>query len=97
MTTVLWFVLSLASAAAFYLASAHQRLSLRMAAHRVAMRRAAWLSGALAIVAAVAALGVWAGVFAALTAWMFATVLLPYADAWRQARRKTHEETSHVG
>ena len=50
----------------------------------------------LALAAEVAALGVVAGAFAALTALMLALVLLPYADAWRQAGAAA-EEKKHVG
>lgn len=89
--TVLYLLLSLLSAAAFYLASPHQRLRARTRTR--VLRAAAWVSALAAIVAAVAALGLWAGVFSALTAWMLGTVLLPYLDAWRQARK----ENPHVG
>lgn len=85
--TLIYLLLSLASAAAFYLASRHQRLSARAMGRRAGLRAIAWAAGALAIVVAVAALGVVAGVFSALTAWMLGTVLLPYVDAWRQLRK----------
>ena len=91
--TVLYLLLSLLSASAFYLASPHQRLSTRLAAHRMPVRIVAWLTAALAIITAIAALGVWAGVFCALTAWMLGTVLLPYLDAWHRTRKGD----SHVG
>lgn len=91
--TALYLLLSLLSATAFYLASPHQRLSARLAAHRIQARIVAWLSAVLAIAVAIVALGTWAGVFSALTAWMLCTVLLPYLDAWRQARKGA----SHVG
>ena len=53
----------------------------------------AWLCMALATVAAIAALGLWAGVFAALTALMLVLVVLPYLDAWLQLRKGRR----HVG
>jgi hypothetical protein len=91
--TALYLLLSLLSASAFYLASPHQRLSTRLAAHRTPVRIAAWLSAGFAIIAAIASLGVWAGLFSALTAWMLYTVLLPYLDAWHRTRKGD----SHVG
>ena len=47
----------------------------------------------LSAVLAYAQLGVWAGVFAALTALMTGLVALPYLDAWWHAGR----EKRHVG
>ena len=91
--TALYLLLSLLSASAFYLASPHQRLSTRLAAHRTTVRMVAWLSAAGAIITAIVVLGVWAGVFSALTAWMLCTVLLPYLDAWQRTRKGD----SHVG
>ena len=91
--TVLYLILSLLSATAFYLASPHQQLWARLAGQRTSARMVAWGSAALAIIVAIVALGTWAGVFSALTAWMLCTVLLPYLDAWR----RTHKGDSHVG
>ncbi|MFY3754008.1 hypothetical protein, partial [Lacticaseibacillus paracasei] len=57
------------------------------------LRAFAWLCTLLSVVLAYAQLGVWAGVFAALTALMTGLVALPYLDAWWHARR----EKRHVG
>jgi len=91
--TATYLFLSALAALGFYLASTHQRLWPRAGAHARALRAAGWAATALATAAAVAALGPWAGVFAALTMLMLALVLLPHLDAWRQLRR----ESRHVG
>lgn len=91
--TLLYLSLSLFSASAFYLASPHQQLWARMAAHRTLARATAWLSAVLAVAMGIVALGVWAGVFSALTAWMSGVVALPYLDAWRRTRKGV----AHVG
>ena len=91
--TLLYLTLMLLAALGFYLASAHQRLWAAARAHARTLRMGAWLCMALATVAAIAALGLWAGVFAALTALMLVLVVLPYLDAWLQLR-KDHR---HVG
>ncbi|KAF1686717.1 hypothetical protein B1992_07380 [Pseudoxanthomonas broegbernensis] len=95
--TAAWLLLSLLAALGFYLACAHQKLWPRRGGRVRALRMAAGACALLALLAAIAALGVWAGVFAALTAFMLAAVLLPYFDAWRQARAAAHEEPRHVG
>lgn len=84
--TTLYLLLSASAALGFYLSTSHQRLWAGAAARRGILRSAAWLLCAMAAAAAIAALGTWAGVFAALTAIMLASVLLPYADAWRAQR-----------
>lgn len=91
--TLLYLSLMLLAALGFYLASAHQRLWAAARANARALRMGAWLCMGLATVAAIAALGLWAGVFAALTALMLVLVVLPYLDAWLQLR-KDHR---HVG
>ncbi|WP_249720352.1 hypothetical protein [Pseudoxanthomonas japonensis] len=91
--SVLYLVLALLSAIAFYLGSPHQRLWSGGARYRRGLRISGWITAMLALVAGVIALGVWAGAFSALTAWMFGTVLLPYADVWCHARK----EDRHVG
>lgn len=84
--TALYLVFALLSGAAFYLASSHQRLWPRVHARRGWMRLFAWMSCLAAVAAAIVELGVWAGVFAAITALMLTMVLLPYLDAGRQLR-----------
>ncbi|MDQ1091215.1 CHASE2 domain-containing sensor protein [Xanthomonas sacchari] len=74
------------AALAFYLATAHQRLRPAWRRHARALRVAGTLLCVAALGAAIAALGMWAGVFAALSATMLAAVALPYLDAWRQLR-----------
>ena len=91
--TFLYLLLMLLAALGFYLASAHQRLWAAARANARALRMGAWLCMGLATLAAIAALGLWAGVFAALTALMLVLVVLPYLDAWLQLR-KDHR---HVG
>lgn len=91
--TLLYLSLMLLAALGFYLASAHQRLWAAARANARALRMGAWLCMGLATLAAIAALGLWAGVFAALTALMLVLVVLPYLDAWLQLR-KGHR---HVG
>lgn len=81
------YLLAAASAAlAFYLATAHQRLRPGWRVRARALRMAGALLLTLALAAAIAALGVWAGIFAALSALMLAAVALPFLDAWRQLR-----------
>ncbi|MBB5943522.1 hypothetical protein [Xanthomonas sp. 3307] len=70
------------AALAFYLATAHQRLCPAWRRHARALRVAGTLLCVAALGAAIVALGVWAGVFAALSATMLAAVALPYLDAW---------------
>ena len=86
--TAICLVLSLLAALGFYLASAHQRLWSPGRTHARALRAAACVCAALAAAAGIAGFGLWAGVFAALTALMLALVLLPYVDAWRRVRRE---------
>lgn len=85
--TAAWLTLSLLAALGFYLATAHQTLWPPARVRARAVRAAAWLCTALALATAIVALGVWAGVFAALTAIMLAAVCLPYLDAWHRLRR----------
>lgn len=87
--TAAWLLLSLLAALGFYLATVHQTVWPRARAHARIVRAGAWLCMVAATAAAIVALGVWAGVFAALTAIMLAAVCLPYLDAWRQLRRST--------
>lgn len=77
----------------FYLASAHQRLLPNLRVRAATLRIAATVCTLLSTGAAVAALGVWPGVFAALTALMLVCVAMPYLDAWRNARKAP----DHVG
>lgn len=85
-TTALYLLAAPLAALAFYLATAHQRLRPAWHRHARALRIAGTALSVLALVAAIAALGVWAGIFAALSALMLAAVVLPYLDAWRQLR-----------
>jgi len=85
-TTALYLLAAPLAALAFYLATAHQRLRPAWRRHARALRVGGALLCVLALAAAIAALGVWAGTFAALSALMLAAVALPYLDAWRQLR-----------
>lgn len=91
--TATYLFFSTLAALGFYLSSTHQRFWPGAHVHVRALRVVAWAGTALAVAAAIAALGPWAGVFAALTVLMLELVLLPYLDAWRQLRR----ENRHVG
>lgn len=89
--TALYLFFSLLAGLGFYLATAHQQLLPRLRARASLVRAGAWLCTLLAGLAAIRVLGVWAGVFAALTAIMLGAVLLPYLDAGLQGlRRKRH-------
>lgn len=87
MTTACLFF-SIVAALGIYLSSRHQRLWLAARAHLRVLRVSAWGAAVLATTAAIAALGLWAGMFATLTAMMLGLVLLPPLDAWRQQRRE---------
>ncbi|MBD7923764.1 hypothetical protein JR064_11415 [Xanthomonas sp. CFBP 8703] len=86
LTTALYLLAAPLAALAFYLATAHQRLCPAWRRHARALNVAGVVSSVLALAAAIAALGVWAGIFAALSALMLAAVALPYLDAWRHLR-----------
>jgi hypothetical protein len=84
--TAAYLFLSFLAALGFYLSSAHQQL---LPATRVrAFRAGAWAGTIAALAVAILRQGVWAGVFSALTALMLALVLLPYADAALQLRKR---------
>lgn len=93
MKSVVYLLPALVASLAFYLACAHQRFAPGVIARKRSLRAVAWLCTFLAILLAYAQLGVWAGVFAALTALMMGLVALPYLDAWWHAR----QEKRHVG
>ncbi|CTP85555.1 putative membrane protein [Xanthomonas translucens pv. poae] len=84
LTTALYLLAASLAALMVYLATAHQRLRPGWRRHARALRMAGALLSTLALVAAIAVLGVWAGTFAALSALMLAAVALPFLDAWRQ-------------
>lgn len=84
--TALYLLLSLLAGTAFYLGTRHQRVWAGAQARRSLMRAVGWLCGLGAAAAAIAVLGVWAGVFAALTAIMLVMVAWPCSDAVRQLR-----------
>ena len=86
--TAAYLSLSLLAALGFYLSSSHQRLLSATRPHAAALRMAAWIGTCASLAFAVARLGVWAGVFSALTALMLALVLLPYADAALHLRKR---------
>lgn len=93
MKSVLYLLPALVASLAFYLACAHQRFAPAAIARKRPLRAVAWLCTLLSLVLAFLQLGLWAGVFAALTALMTGLVALPYLDAWRQ----TQQEKRHVG
>ena len=85
--TAAWLLFSLLAALGFYLACTHQQLWPKARAHHRLLRVLACVCAALATAAAVLALGIWAGTFAAFTALMLALVALPYLDAGWRGRR----------
>ncbi|WDS34789.1 hypothetical protein [Pseudoxanthomonas sp.] len=90
--TLLYLLCGLLAALAFYLATAHQHLLPSLRPRARLLRVAAWLLSLGSLLAAMQALGLWAGVFASLSMAMLGMALLPYLDAWLQARG-----TRHVG
>lgn len=98
MWAAFYLVFAVAAACAFYLGSRHQKLCAPSQPQQ--LRRAGWLLAALAWGASWRALGIWAGGFAMLTAFMLASVLLPYADAWLRVLRSAPDaqlDDRHVG
>lgn len=98
MWAAFYMVFAVAAACAFYLGSRHQKLCAPSQPQQ--LRRAGWLLAALAWGASWRALGIWAGGFAMLTAFMLASVLLPYADAWLRVLRSAPDaqlDDRHVG
>lgn len=93
MMTALYLIASVLPALGFYLASAHQRPWPSLRRHARMLRGFALLALVATVAGAIADLGTWPGVFAALTTWMLALVLLPYFDAWW----KQHRGRRHVG
>lgn len=90
---VLGLLLAAVSALAFYLATAHSQWWPAARTHARWTRGAAWVLAAAATIVAGIAIGPWAGLFAALTAFMLAAVALPWLDVARRLRR----ERRHVG
>lgn len=90
--TLLYLLGGILAALGFYLATAHQRLLPSLRPRARILRVAAWMLSLGSLLAAVHALGPWAGVFAALSVVMLGMVLLPYLDAWLHDRI-----TRHVG
>jgi len=88
--TATYLLLSTLAALGFYVACPHQRVWAGARARTRLLRIVAWAAVALAVTAAIAALGPWAGVFASLTALMLVLVLLPYLDAWRSSQWGHH-------
>lgn len=86
--TALWLSLTWLAGTGFYLACAHQRFCHVDAASRRWLRIGGWLSTAAAVVAASVALGVWPGIFAAMTSLMLVLVALPYLDVWWHSRQR---------
>lgn len=88
---LLWLLTGLASAMLFYASIPHQRL-LPASPRRGALRAAGCVVFLISILLGVYALGVWSGVFAALTALMLGCVVLPYINAWQTQRKPAHVE-----
>ncbi|SEM12856.1 hypothetical protein SAMN05428989_3138 [Pseudoxanthomonas sp. GM95] len=84
--TALYLLCGLLAALGFYLATAHQQLRPALRRHARLLRLGAWWLALATLLAAIQALGPWAGGFAALTVVMLGLVALPYADAWWQQR-----------
>lgn len=86
--TALWLVLSWLAALGFYLGCAHQRLWDVEPATSRWLRIAGWAGSLAATAGAVAALGWWPGIFAAMTSLMLVLVALPYCDVWWRSRKR---------
>lgn len=78
-----------------YLATPHQRLS-RPITRRAACQLIALIGCLLSLLLAIHRLGLWAGVFTALTAFMLTAVILPYVDVYRQQRHAAQRSALHV-
>lgn len=85
--TALYLLCGVLAALAFYLGCAHQRLMPSLRARARLLRLTGWWLVLACLMAAIGALGPWAGAFAALSAVMPGLVALPYLDAWWQARK----------
>ncbi|MGV7197117.1 hypothetical protein [Xanthomonas axonopodis] len=94
--TALYLLAATASALAFYLATTHQRLLLQRRPSARGLRVGGCVLLALSLACAIHALGVWAGMFAAVTALMLAAVALPVLDVGRQVRAQ-RRQARHVG
>ncbi|KLD69403.1 hypothetical protein [Xanthomonas pisi] len=94
--TLFYLLAAAASAFSFYLATMHQRLLLQRRLSTRLLRIGGCVLLVLSLACAIRALGVWAGVFAALTALMLVAVALPYLDVWQQARAQ-RRQVRHVG
>ncbi|CAD1786115.1 hypothetical protein XSP_000154 [Xanthomonas euroxanthea] len=94
--TACYLLAAVVSALAFYLATRHQRLWPQRRLSARALRLGASALLLLSLGCAIAALGTWAGIFAAVTALMLVAVALPYLDAWQQARVQ-RRQVRHVG
>ncbi|MCL1500890.1 hypothetical protein A7D16_18745 [Xanthomonas nasturtii] len=94
--TAFYLLAAAASALAFYLATTHQRLLLQRRPSARVLRAGGCMVLALSLACAMHALGVWAGIFAAVTALMLAAVALPVLDVWRQVRVQ-RRQARHVG
>ena len=93
MWTLMYLISALLSALGYYLACAHQRLWPQAWARRRALRGLATVCAALSVLGAIAELGLWAGVFSALSALMLGLVALPFVAAALQPFRRA----AHVG
>jgi hypothetical protein len=91
--TALYLIFSVLAGLGFYLGTRHQRLWPAAQARHARWRALAWLCSGAATASAIAVLGLWAGVFAALTAVMLVMVLLPYLDAWRALRAEARVQS----
>jgi uncharacterized membrane protein len=89
--SLLWVLAALVAAALFFASVPHQRLLPRTLQPRTS-RAAGCVSFLISLVLATYALGLWSGVFSALTALMFGCVLLPYLNAWQLQRNLARVE-----
>lgn len=79
-----------------YLSTSHQQFSRRLTAWRTTCRLSALISCVSAVLLAMQHVGLWAGVFTALTAFMLAAVLVPYLDVYRQQHPSRRRSALHV-
>lgn len=94
--TCVYLLAAAAAATLFYLSTLHQRLWQRTPRWVRPLRAGGVALFALSLACGSAALGIWAGIFAAMTAVMLAAIVLPCVGLWHQARVQ-RRQVRHVG
>lgn len=87
--SLIYVLLAAMAATAFFLGSRHHRLNIRVPP--AGCRVVGWVLLVSAWAVGWGALGLWAGAFAVLTAFMLVAVALPYLHAaWRGEQGRSH-------